>query len=81
MSEKSMSCEYCDDGTGNCRFPYYGLAPHVHKCVTIEVCGEMVDGISTIPLVKKDWPVNFKEDNECEGMGVYTHCLHCGNHR
>ncbi|RSN83324.1 hypothetical protein EA770_06935 [Acinetobacter baumannii] len=64
--QKIKTCDYCDDGNGECIFPYYGLAPHVH---TKPIGGtEFLD----VPL-----PENFRPDGE--GLGVYTHCLNCGS--
>jgi hypothetical protein len=67
MNEINQICEYCDDGNGESVFPYYGLAPHTHKTGiigTTEFTGEI--------------PENFCPDFEDEGLGTYTHCLHCG---
>jgi len=63
-------CDHCNDGDGNCAYPHYGLAPHKH------VGKEMIG--STVINAKADWPDNFAEDCEVEGLGTYTHCLHCG---
>jgi hypothetical protein len=64
-------CEHCDDGDGNCAYPYYGVAPHTHAP------GPMLG--STRMLGPESWPANFTpdagEDNTC---GTYTHCLSCG---
>ena len=65
-----MTCDHCDDGEGNSVYPYYGLAPHTHKN------GPMAG--STIIDPKENWPDNFSEDDECPGLGIYTHCLNCG---
>lgn len=72
-------CEFCTDGNpdedeAKCVFPYYGLAPHKHTTTTE---GEVVIGMTTI-TPKTEWPANFNEDQDCEGLGVYTHCLKCG---
>ena len=58
-------CDYCDDGNGECVYPYYGLAPHTHQQGVLrstEFIGEI--------------PGNFSPDGD--GLGVYTHCLNCG---
>ena len=71
-----MTCEHCDDGIGECIYPYYGMAPHKHNG------GSMIG--STIIIPPDQWPVNFKPDlDEGEDIskattGVYTHCLECG---
>lgn len=73
-------CEFCDDRSGGCIFPYYGVAPHR--------CGYH-DGIAiggSVELPESEWPENFKLDPECGPLteskypraGIYTHCLHCG---
>ena len=32
MSNQQIKiCDYCDDGNGECVYPYYGLAPHTHQ--------------------------------------------------
>ena len=58
-------CDYCDDGNGECVYPYYGLAPYTHQQGVLgstEFIGEIPD--------------NFSPDGD--GLGVYTHCLNCG---
>lgn len=68
-------CDHCNDGDGNCVFPYYGVAPHVcfHKLE-----GGFKNPIGSSELLpKSEWPSNFKEDEEAAGLGVYTHCLEC----
>lgn len=68
-------CEECDDGDGNCIFPYYGVGPHRHVGLTDNAAS--VIG-STVLEPKENWPENYKEDEECPGLGAYTHCLNCG---
>lgn len=64
------ACPSCDDGSGDCVYPYYGLAPHQH--LKAGDCG------LTKLLPKEDWPKNFEPDINSEGMGAYTHCEACG---
>ena len=64
-------CEHCDDGEGNCVFPYYGVAPHRHN-----ESGSIIG--STVISNEAVWPDNFTEDTECPGLGTYTHCIECG---
>ena len=68
----STLCEQCDDGTGRCLFPSYGVAPHIHS--QRPVIG------STVVVSRDQWPANFVEDSDPEfsGCGTYTHCLACG---
>lgn len=64
-NQKIKTCDHCDDGNGECIFPYYGLGPHIH---TNPIGGtEFLDA----PLLE-----NFSPDGD--GLGVYTHCLNCG---
>ncbi|TMS80575.1 hypothetical protein [Pseudoalteromonas sp. S554] len=65
-------CEHCNNGDGDCVFPYYGLAPHKHNT---EKTGGSV--IGSTEILKEEYPENFAEDSECEGLGTHTHCLHC----
>lgn len=65
-----MTCENCIDGDGDSVFPYYGLAPHSHKRTEDVI-------LTTNIQPKENWPSNFTEDYDCNGLGVYTHCLHC----
>lgn len=55
----------CDDGSGGCVFPYYGLAPQVHPYANRTVFDDSL-------------PSNFEPDEDNPNMGVYTHCLCCG---
>lgn len=81
----SEYCEYCDDGTGHCAYPYYGVAPH--KCY--DTIGKPFGGSEQIERGK--WPENFEWDPEYgdpdskegqhPGCVVYTHCLRCGGGR
>jgi len=76
MTDLKLCCNSCDDGTGNCAYPYYGVAPH--ECYYKKPGGfNNPLGTSTIEPVE-DWLENFVEDSEAEGCGVYTHCLECG---
>jgi hypothetical protein len=75
---EARCCPLCDDGDGNCAFPYYGAAPH--QC--FHTIGLQVGQSSELPEAK--WPANFKLDPD-EGpftgyprAGTYTHCLNCG---
>ncbi|MEG0693898.1 MAG: hypothetical protein RR444_12555 [Oscillospiraceae bacterium] len=29
-NQKIKTCDYCDDGNGECVFPYYGLGVYTH---------------------------------------------------
>lgn len=64
-----MTCNHCNDGEGECAYPYYGLAPHSHE-------GKYWIG-STVMDDKSTWPENFKEDPDCPGMGTFKYCAHC----
>ena len=64
-------CNHCDDGDGECVYPYYGVAPHHHNDN-----GCMIG--STILKHESKWPKNFTEDPEVRGLGTYTFCLSCG---
>lgn len=65
-------CHMCNDGDGDCIYPYYGLAPHVGQGDNIE------------QLKKSAWPANFRWDESCGdpdkviGSGTYEGCLYCG---
>ena len=69
----SRYCEKCQDESGSCVYPYYGLAPHTHN---LSKTGSVIG--STEINSKDTWPENFDEDPECAGAGTYTHCLSCG---
>lgn len=73
-SELLCCCDDCNDGDGNCVFPYYGLAPHSHGGKEFE--GSAVVG-STELKPKSQWTENFFEDAEVPGLGTYGHCLTC----
>ena len=73
LSDLLCCCEHCDNGDGECAYPYYGVAPHSHN--TKKTNGSFIG--STEIKLKSCWPENFQEDPECEGLGTYTHCLHC----
>ncbi|MDC4818615.1 hypothetical protein NQ849_15130 [Acinetobacter baumannii] len=62
---KVKTCDFCDDGNGECIFPYYGLAPHIHT--------KPIGGTEFIDV---SLPENFSPDGD--GLGIYTHCLYCG---
>lgn len=62
-------CDYCDDGSGKCVFPYYGVAPHFH--------GKQVIG-ETSRLPKENWTNDFEEDPEAKGLGTFLRCPRCG---
>ena len=73
-----MTCEACDDGGGNCAFPYYGVAPH--RCGFR--MGKPALGFSE-ELPQSEWPKNYQHEGEPNpggypGGGIYTHCLACG---
>ena len=68
---EARCCWHCDDGDGNCVFPYYGVAPHVHNPM-----GEWLGSTQLLP--RHEWGDNFREDPESEGSGVYMRCPHCG---
>ena len=70
MSGILRCCESCNDGEGECVFPFYGLAPHKH-------IGEKMIG-STVIDPETGWPPNFHEDCQEKGVGTYDHCLDCG---
>lgn len=74
-----MSCPSCDDGTGGCAYPYYGVAPHTcfYKLGT-------APGTSQ-ELPESEWPDTFVLDPE-EGpatgyprCGTYLRCPECGD--
>lgn len=72
-------CDQCDDGSGNCAFPYYGVAPHTHETSDFNMVTHPTDWIgSTRPLPRDQWPANFTPDVGSDECGTYTHCLHCG---
>lgn len=60
-----MPCIYCDNGEGDCAFPYYGKAPHDADTYRI--------------LPECQWPDNFVSDPENPECGEYTHCMFCGS--
>ena len=69
-------CAQCDDGDGNCAYPYYGVAPHTHALPTPT---HPTDWIGSTRLLPRDqWPTNFRPDDDSDECGTYTHCLHCG---
>lgn len=68
QTQQNGTCKYCDDGDGDCIYPYYGNAPHSH-----DEKGRVV----TLP--KDQWGDNFREDPDCEGCGVFMRCPECGS--
>jgi hypothetical protein len=62
-------CKECCDGYF---YPTYGLAPHGGITVYPKV---IIYGAPALP--KEQWPNNFTEDPESEGLGVYS-CPKCG---
>ena len=63
---KIKTCPFCrDEDTGECLYPYYGLAPHTHTKQLLDT-----------ELSDQPYPANFSPDGD--GMGMYTHCLYCG---
>lgn len=70
---EALCCPECDDGDGNCVYPYYGVAPHIHEQ------SHPADWLGSTRLLPKDkWGDNFREDQESPGQGVYMRCKHCG---
>jgi len=66
-----MACKHCADiETGECLFPYQGLAPHSH-----DKSGK------TVLAPREEWPDNFVEDSDpnWSGTGFWTHCPKCGD--
>ena len=78
-TEFGKPCVLCDDGDGQCVFPYYGVAPHVHDTTGRETANDpwAILG-STRMLPKEQWGDNFREDQESPGQGVYMRCPTCG---
>lgn len=75
-ANNSKCCDRCNDGDGNCAYPYYGVAPH--ECYWRKPGGfNNPLGISTVNP-SETWPENFSEDPDQPGNGTYTHCLNCG---
>ena len=74
ISEHKLCCEVCDDGTGDCAYPMYGLAPHKHN---LQKTGGTIIGSTEIEP-KESWPDNFIEDPESPGCGIYAECPGCG---
>lgn len=68
MTEENKCCNECDEGTGECAFPHYGVEPHA-----IPVAAAI-----GVPLPKGTltFPSNFIPD-ENTNCGIYTHCVHC----
>lgn len=66
-------CEHCNDGDGNCAYPWYGLAPHGHD---LSKTGSIIG--STVIDDTDTWPANFEEDSEAPGCGTYAYCPECG---
>jgi hypothetical protein len=60
------SCLNCDDGEGDCAFPWYGTAPG--NCATALSFG----------YVEKDWGI-FVPDPEAPGFGTWARCTKCGH--
>lgn len=73
---EAQCCPECDDGDGNCAFPYYGVAPHTHALPTPTHPTDWLG--STRPLPREQWPANFRPDDDSDDCGTYTHCLACG---
>ena len=74
-----MPCDYCDDGDGQCVFPYYGVAPHTLDITARESPADKFGLFgSTRPLPRDQWGDNFREDPDCPGQGVYMRCPQCG---
>jgi hypothetical protein len=73
MSELLCCCEHCNDGEGDCIYPWYGCAPHSHD---LDKTGSFIG--STVLDDKSAWPENFIEDMEAGGLGTYAYCLECG---
>lgn len=69
-------CEDCREGC----FPYYGLAPHTHRLLTIDSDTRIGDSYATTTTIepRETWPASFVEDPDCPGMGTY-YCPDCWN--
>ena len=76
---EARCCQHCDDGDGNCVFPYYGVAPHIHADTGRESHLDPLALIgSTRTLPRDQWGPNFREDPDSPGEGVYMRCPACG---
>ena len=66
-------CPACLDPDGDCCYPVYGLAPHVHEWEGLTITDTRV-------LPREDWPDNFQEDPDplFPGLGIYW-CPFCGH--
>lgn len=76
MEKMKNYCEHCDDGTGKCVYPYYGVAPHHCYYKHGGGVGE------SIVLDSNEWPKNFTLDPDQilgHGCGVYEYCMICGS--
>jgi len=60
------TCDFCDGD-----IYWYGLAPHTHN---MKKTGSVIGSTEILP--KEKYPWNFREDEECEGCGVWT-CDRC----
>jgi len=67
---EARCCYMCDDGDGNCLFPYYGVAPHTHEA-------KPGGWMNTHIAPREQWGPNFREDPDSPGQGVYMRCPYC----
>ncbi len=75
-ASEALCCPECDDGDGNCVFPYYGVAPHTHA---LPAPTHPTDWIGSTRLLPRDkWGNNFREDEDSPGQGTYLRCGTCG---
>lgn len=79
------SCASCNDGNGNCKFPYYGTAPHSYPEVPEPELGFKREVAPPQELPADQWPANYQHDSEIAapnpggypGSGTYLYCLKC----
>lgn len=72
-----MPCKYCSDPeSGECAYPYYGLAPHNSH---LREDGTTVAIGNTTFLPKEQWPDNFTPDPDAPNCGTYEYCPECGD--
>ena len=61
---KVKTCDFCDDGNGECIFPITALPSYSYK------------PIGGTEFIDVSLPENFSPDGD--GLGIYTHCLNWG---
>lgn len=71
-ADAARYCPECDDGDGNCAFPYYGVAPHNHE-------RSAAGWITTKIKPRDEWTLDFREDPDEPGCGTYLRCPYCGS--